>query len=139
LGKDLAKITPNLRPLGIEIETKKTNQNTHYRITILPPLLPLLPPNPQRAKKGGGSGSSGSKYENLGGETIQNIVNMAMSDGNGGSKGYFTWNEAKTVLMCLPVQDPLHCDEYQADQTLQALKEEGKISELEPGKYAPAG
>lgn len=140
LGKDLAKITPNLRPLGIEIETKKTNQNTHYRITILPPLLPLLPPsNPQREEKGGESGGSGSKYENLGGEIIQNIVNMAMSDGNGGSKGYFTWNEAKTVLMCLPVQDPLHCDENQADKTLQALKEEGKIIEFELDKYKPSG
>lgn len=62
-----------------------------------------------------------------------------MLDGEGNDRGYFTWNKAKTALMCLPVQDPLHCDGYQADQTLQALKEEGKIIEFEPDKYKPSG
>ena len=54
-----------------------------------------------------------------------------------GDKDFFTKAEWMTALMFLPIQDPLHCDEDQAEQTLQALIEEGKLIEFEPGKYKP--
>ncbi len=53
------------------------------------------------------------------------------------SKGCFDLREWQTELMFLPVQDPCHMDEIQAEQTLQALVEEGKIVEFEPGRYKP--
>jgi hypothetical protein len=58
-----------------------------------------------------------------------------MLDEQGNNKGYCTKNELKTTLMCLPVQHPLNCNELEADQTVQALEEEGKIIQFEPGKY----
>jgi hypothetical protein len=40
-------------------------------------------------------------------------------------------------LMFLPIQDPLHCNEDQSEESLEDLKEDGKIVEFEPGKYKP--
>ena len=55
-----------------------------------------------------------------------------------GDKNFFTKAEWLTALMCLPRQDPLYCDEDQAEQTLQALLENGEVLvEFEPGKYRP--
>jgi hypothetical protein len=49
--------------------------------------------------------------------------------------GSFTLDDWRFKLMLLPIQHPYHCDENQAEQTLQAIIEEGKIEEIEPGKY----
>jgi hypothetical protein len=54
-----------------------------------------------------------------------------------GDKGFFTKAEWMTALMLLPRQDPLYCDEDQADQTLQGLIDDSMIEEFEPGKYRP--
>jgi hypothetical protein len=44
IGKEVARIAPNLRALGIIIETKRTNKNIIYTISKLPtqPALPTL-------------------------------------------------------------------------------------------------
>lgn len=65
------------------------------------------------------------------------VIQKCMLEEQANNKGYFTKDEWKTRLMCLPRQDPLFCDEYQAEQTLQALVEEGKLTEIEQGKYKP--
>ena len=66
--------------------------------------------------------------------SISETIEKAMLDGKGNNKGYFSLNEWKTVLMCLPKQHPLYCDEDQAEQTLYQLLQEGKLEELESGK-----
>ncbi len=60
-----------------------------------------------------------------------------MKDEYGNNKGYFTIEDWKIKLMLLPVQHPLCCTEDRAEQMLYALLEEGKITEIEPGKYKP--
>jgi hypothetical protein len=47
IGKEIARIAPNLRALGIIIETKRTNKNILYTISKLPtqPTLPTLSGN----------------------------------------------------------------------------------------------
>jgi hypothetical protein len=66
--------------------------------------------------------------------SIRELTKKIMRD-----KGFFTKAEWMTVLMCLPKQDPLYCDEDQAEQMLQALIGDGMIEEeeFEPGKYRP--
>jgi hypothetical protein len=54
-----------------------------------------------------------------------------------GDKGFFTKAEWMTAVMCLPIQDPLYCNEDQAEQRLQALIDDGMIVEFESGKYKP--
>jgi hypothetical protein len=39
--------------------------------------------------------------------------------------------------MFLPIQDSLHCNENEAEQTLYALIGEGEIEEFEKGKFRP--
>jgi hypothetical protein len=68
-------------------------------------------------------------------EEFSKLINDLMLDEHGNNKGYFTRNESKTSLMFLPVQDPLHCNEDQAEQTLQAVIDNRMIVEFEPGKY----
>jgi hypothetical protein len=65
------------------------------------------------------------------------ILNKAILDEQGKNKGYFTVEDWKTAVMCLPIQHPYHCDEDQAEQMLYALLEDGKIKEKELGKYCP--
>lgn len=70
--------------------------------------------------------------------TIEDIFRSVMKDEQGNNLGYFTLDDWKFKLTFLPVQHPLHCDdENQAEQTLYARLEEGKIIEIEPGKYKP--
>lgn len=71
-------------------------------------------------------------------ETLQEIMDKCMSDEQGNNQGYFTIDRWKTRLMCLPRQHPHHCDEDQAEQTLYALLEEGKLTEFEEGRFKPA-
>jgi hypothetical protein len=52
-----------------------------------------------------------------------------------GEQGYFNLSDWKFKLMLLPIQHPLHCDGNQAEQTLHQILQEGKIWEIEPGKY----
>jgi hypothetical protein len=41
-------------------------------------------------------------------------------------------------LMLLPIQEPLHCDDInKAKQIPYDLVKEGKLIEIEPGKYKP--
>ncbi|MDQ3969036.1 MAG: hypothetical protein M3275_11660 [Thermoproteota archaeon] len=65
---------------------------------------------------------------------IEEIINKCMLDGDGNDKGYFTRSEWTVRLLLLPNE---HWTEDQAEQTLQALVEEGKIIEFEQGKYRP--
>lgn len=39
--------------------------------------------------------------------------------------------------MTLPNQHHYHCNEYEAEQLLQGLIDDGMIIEFEPGKYKP--
>ena len=57
-----------------------------------------------------------------------------MLDNQGTNKGYFTKDDFIFTLLMLPNQ---HWTEDQAEQTLYALLEEGKLQEIEPGKYKP--
>jgi hypothetical protein len=73
---------------------------------------------------------------------VRDAVQKTMRDSQGNSKGYFTLNDWKTILMTRPVQDALCCDEAQAEQTFQQLLQEGRIRETEEGepgsgKYEP--
>jgi hypothetical protein len=65
--------------------------------------------------------------------SIKEITNKLIGD-----KGFFTKTEWMTTLMLLPIQDPLHCDENQAEQTLYQLLQEGKVLKLaDDDKYQP--
>jgi DNA replicative helicase MCM subunit Mcm2 (Cdc46/Mcm family) len=68
---------------------------------------------------------------------IEQVIGKAMQDNQGRNKGYFDMKDWKTALMCLPIQDPYYCDEDQAEQMLYALLEEGKLQEIESGRYGP--
>ncbi len=60
-----------------------------------------------------------------------------MKDEQGNNQGYFTEDRWKFKLVMMPIQDSLHCNKDQAEQMLYALLKEGKIIEIEPGKYKP--
>jgi hypothetical protein len=67
-------------------------------------------------------------------DRLLDTVNNCMSDEQGNNKGYFTIDQWKTRLMFLPNE---YWTEDQAEQTLQALIEEGEVTEIESGKYKP--
>jgi hypothetical protein len=58
-----------------------------------------------------------------------------MLDEYGNDKGYFTEDEWKTRLMLLPRQHSLFCNEDQAEQVLYSLLQEGRLTEIESGKF----
>jgi hypothetical protein len=101
------------------------------------------PENDQKEALGSGKNTSRINKEpglpGLAGQSysIEEVIDRSITNEQGNSKGYFTINEWKTTLMCLPTQHPLHCDEDQAIQVLHALVQEGKIIEFEQGKYRP--
>jgi hypothetical protein len=70
-------------------------------------------------------------------ETLPEIIHNCMLDEKGNNQGYFTIDRWKTRLMLLPRQHPLHGDEDQAEQTLYALVEEGRVTEFEPRRFKP--
>ena len=67
-------------------------------------------------------------------DAFMELIYKCMLDGDGNDKGYFTRSEWTVRLLLLPNE---HWTEDQAEQTLQALVEEGKIVEFEQGKYKP--
>lgn len=60
-GKELARITPNLRALGITIDSKRTEKNIHLKIAKMP-TFPTLPT--------GGDDSRSNKAQNPVGSTV---------------------------------------------------------------------
>jgi hypothetical protein len=57
-----------------------------------------------------------------------------MKDGQGNSKGHFTKSDFTFIVTMRPNEK---WSDDEIEQTLQALMDEGKIRELEPGKYQP--
>jgi hypothetical protein len=66
--------------------------------------------------------------------SIKDIASKAMLDNEGNNKGYFTNGDFAFVAMIRPNE---HWTDDEIEQTLQQLLREGKIVELEPGKYSP--
>jgi hypothetical protein len=65
---------------------------------------------------------------------LKDIMRKAMLDGQGNNKGYFT----KDDFVYTAIMEPnWHCTEDQAEQTFLCSIEEGKLIEIEPGKYKP--
>jgi hypothetical protein len=87
--------------------------------------------SPPISTKPGLPGLVGQSY------SIEEIINKCMQDEHGNNKGYLMENELKTRLMMLPVQDRLYCNEERAQQTWEALVQQGKLVEIEPGRYKP--
>lgn len=65
------------------------------------------------------------------------VISKAMLDEHGNDKGYFTKDEWKTRLMLLPRQHSLFSNEDQAEQVLYILLQEGRLTEIESGKFKP--
>jgi hypothetical protein len=164
LGKELARIIPNLRHLGILIERERTERNVWYRIAKLP-TVPTVPTggdnsrsnesqNPvggdvgeptgvataekgqNRAQNGSAVGIVGNvgKLSNTGGNITQEIIQKAMSDGQGNSKGFFTKDDFVFPARMWP---NLGWTEDQAEQEFDQLLQAAKIVEFEAGKYRP--
>jgi hypothetical protein len=66
--------------------------------------------------------------------SIEEIVSKCMLDAEGNNRGYFTKDDFIYALIMRPNE---HWTEDQAEQTLQALIEEGKVVEFEPGRFKP--
>jgi hypothetical protein len=67
---------------------------------------------------------------------VGDFVTMIKEVMNG--KDYFTMQEWQTKLMFLPVQDACHCNQDEAEQTLWQLLQEGKVQQVEEGRFRPA-
>jgi hypothetical protein len=165
-GKEVSRIAPNLRALGIIIDARRTNKNVIYTISKVPTLLTppthsdnfrsgdgskecrepckepthVLTPkeNENLAQNSDGVGSvwSVDKTPESGDEDdISTIVNKAMLDHQGNNKGYFTKDDFIFFMQMIPNE---RWTENETEQTLYALLEEGKIQEIEPGRYIPA-
>jgi hypothetical protein len=74
------------------------------------------------------SGLVGQSY------SIEEIVNRCMLDEHGNNQGYFT--KSDFVFRC-QLWPNIHWTEDEAEQRLYALVQEGKLIEIEPGRYAP--
>jgi hypothetical protein len=105
--------------------------------------LKNIPDNPKKEEKEpleGGENTSPISTElgllGLVGQSysIEEIISKCMLDEQGNNKGYFTIDDWLVRLLFLPNEK---WTEDQAEQTLHALLQDGKIRELEPGKYQP--
>ena len=65
---------------------------------------------------------------------LEEIITKCMLDREGNRKGYFTKDDFIYALIMRPNE---HWTEDQAEQTLQALIEEGKVVEFEQGRFKP--
>jgi hypothetical protein len=142
LGGELAKIKPNLSPLGIIVDSFRTNKNVLYKITKAPLHSPdslhalhTLHENEENIQDSVGSVGSVGQTPNEGGTvtisdaTIQELLNKGLSN-----KDYFT--EDDWVFTCL-LWPNLQMTVNEAEQTFYQLLKEGKVRELESGKYQP--
>jgi hypothetical protein len=67
--------------------------------------------------------------------TINQAIQRAMQDNQGNNKGYFTLDDLVFVMQMLPNE---RWTDNEIEQTLHALLQEGKVQEMEPGKFKPA-
>ena len=67
---------------------------------------------------------------------MEKVIPNAMRDNQGNTKDYFTTDDFIYATQMLPNE---HWTDNEAEQTLYALLEEGKIREIEgkPGMYEP--
>lgn len=63
------------------------------------------------------------------------VIRRVMLDNQGNNKEYFTLDDFVFAMQMIPNE---RWTENEAEQTLYALLEEGKIQEIEPGRYSPA-
>lgn len=68
-------------------------------------------------------------------ENLGEAIRKAMLDNHGNNKGYFTRSDFIFFMQMTPNE---RWTENEAEQTLYALLQEGKIQEIEPGRYAPS-
>lgn len=66
---------------------------------------------------------------------VGEMIEKAMKDGQGNSKGHFTKGDFAFVAMMRPNE---HWTDDEIEQTIQQLIAECKITEVEPDKYQPA-
>jgi hypothetical protein len=66
--------------------------------------------------------------------SIEEIINKCMLDKEGNNKGYFTKDEWTVRHLLVPNEK---WTEDKAEQTLYALVQEGKLTEIEPGRFKP--
>ena len=165
LGREIAQITPNLSPLGIIIDAKRTNKNVLYTITKVPTQPtqdqnsrsdnsqngvstsvnpPTREPTPkwsenhaQNGVSAGSVGSVGEKADLEGNESLLELVQRLMRDIQDIKLGYFDRPTWMTFFMTLPNQHHYHCSEDEAEQMLQGLIDDGMIEEFGTGKYRP--
>jgi hypothetical protein len=65
---------------------------------------------------------------------MEKVIQKCMRDEQGNKKGYFTANDFIYTLVMRPNE---HWSEDQAEQTLYALVEEGKLTEFEEARFKP--
>jgi hypothetical protein len=66
--------------------------------------------------------------------SIEEIISKCIMDGQGNNKGYFTKDEWMVRLLLLPNE---RWTEDQAEQTFYQLLQEGKLTEIEQGRFKP--
>ena len=101
-----------------EIKEDKSTEDTENRYTHTQ--------NDQKI----GTASLQESYRNAYDNTIEQILNKATTGNQNNNKGYFTKNDWMFTCQMWP---NLNWTEEQAEQTLHALLEEGKIQEIESG------
>jgi hypothetical protein len=104
---------------GENSKNYERDRDEHYRVTLLPPPPPSpplpLPPSP---------GSEERQFSQ--------VIQKCMLDEHGNNKGYFTASDFIYTLIMLPNEK---WTEDEAEQTFYALVAEGKLVEVEPGKF----
>lgn len=101
-----------------EIKEDKSTENTENRYSHTQ--------NDQKI----GTASLQESYRNAYDNTIEQILNKAMTGNQNNNKGYFTKNDWMFTCQMWP---NLHWTEDEAEQRLHALLGEGKIQEIESG------
>jgi hypothetical protein len=103
---------------GENSKNYERDRSEHYRVTPLPP-----PPSPSLPLP-----------SSLGSEERQfsQVIQKCMLDEHGNNKGYFTASDFIYTLVMLPNEK---WTEDEAEQTFCALVTEGKLVEIEPGKF----
>jgi hypothetical protein len=146
LGRDIARIRPNIRALGIEIEYHRTKHNVQYFVRKLP--TSPTPPTPSDSNNNNfegqnheEKGDSGQKGVGSVGGVGESSAKLSMTDLLldqitqrlvKEDKDYFT--EDDWTYQC-SVWPNLNWDIDHAKEALNQLLLEGKIKELESGKY----